>query len=399
MNFFRSLSIAGFAATAVSYGPARMGFGLFVPEFQSSFAMSPSRVGIVSSLGFAGFFAGLLIAQGILDRKGPEAPVLVGLASATIGMCIVALANGPAALALGVFVSTSSAGFAWTPFNDAVHRKVREVDRPTALSEISTGTSVGIALAGAVALMMSMYDFHWRTCWIIFAAAGALTLMINWSAMYHIDKAPDDNRKRRWPDLMQIAAAPLFGIAFVFGVTSAVYLSFAADRFARQGVPGAPDGSAPALAFILYGVFGLTGLVTDRLRDRTGLPMLLRLLMVAGAASLAFVTLFPGSWFGLVSSAGLQGVYVMMTSAVLAFWSERLFPRFPSLGFTMTLLATAGGSMVGPALAGLALGQFGVSAMFLGTAVMPLAAAAALRRAFVVERPIQIGESGREHAV
>lgn len=392
MTFFRSLSIAGFAATAVSYGPARMGFGLFVPEFKSAFAMSPAMVGIVSSLGFAGFFIGLLIAQFILDRKGPEAPILAGLAAATLGMGIIALASGVAVLAVGVLIAASSAGFAWTPFNDAVHRKVRDVDRPTALSEISTGTSVGITLAGAVALVMGVYGFHWRICWTMFTVTGALTLMINWIAMRQIDKSPDEGREKRWPDLLQPEAAPLFGTAFVFGVTSAVYISFAADRFAGQGVQGVPDSWAPSLAFIFYGIFGLTGLVTGRVRDRVGLPVLLRLLLLAGAASLALVALFPGSWLGLVSSAGLQGIHVMMTSAVLAFWSERLFPAFPSLGFTTTLLATAGGSVIGPALAGLASGEFGLAVMFCGTAVIPLAAASVLRTDLVVERSIQIVE-------
>lgn len=148
MTYFKSLSAAGFAATAISFGPARMGFGLFVPEFKSVFSMSQSMVGLVSSFGFAGFFVGLLIAQFFVNRWGPEFPVLSGLIAATVGMGIVALAPNVPVLTTGVFVAASSAGFAWTPFNDAVHRKVREVDRPTALSKISTGTSVGIAAAG-----------------------------------------------------------------------------------------------------------------------------------------------------------------------------------------------------------------------------------------------------------
>lgn len=67
ITFFQSLSAAGFAATAISYGPGRMGFGLFVPELKSVFSMSSSAVGLVSSLGFAGFFVGLLIAQWLLN--------------------------------------------------------------------------------------------------------------------------------------------------------------------------------------------------------------------------------------------------------------------------------------------------------------------------------------------
>ncbi len=367
MTFFHSLSAAGFAATAISYGPGRMGFGLFVPEFKSTFSMSSSTVGLVSSLGFVGFFIGLLIAQFFLNRKGPKFPVLTGLTAATIGTSIIALAPNVAVLAVGVFLAASSAGFAWTPFNDAVHRKVRDVDRPVALSQISTGTSVGIALAGTLALAMGLVEFDWRFCWAVFAGASALALIGNWAALRQVEKSPEDGPHKGAQDLLHFAAIPLFGIAFAYGITSAVYISFAADHFAQKGLPGFSDGAVSALVFIFYGLFGLTGLLTDRVRGTIGLTWLLRALLLAAAASLAFVPLMSGSWSGLVFSAGLQGVNVMMTSAVLAFWSERLFPSFPSLGFTAFLLATAAGSVIGSAVAGMVSDGIGPEAMFYGT--------------------------------
>jgi MFS family permease len=85
MTQFWRLSAAGFAATAISFGPARMGFGLFVPEFRSEFSMSTSSVGYVSSLGFVGFFVGLLVAQFLIDRRGPRVPVLAGLTAGCSG--------------------------------------------------------------------------------------------------------------------------------------------------------------------------------------------------------------------------------------------------------------------------------------------------------------------------
>lgn len=387
---YQDLSAAGFAATAISYGPGRMGFGLFVPEFKSAFSMSSSAVGLVSSLGFAGFFIGLLIAQFFLNRKGPEFPVLTGLAAATIGTSIIALAPDVAVLSVGVFLAASSAGFAWTPFNDAVHRKVRDVDRPFALSEISTGTSVGVMLAGSLALAMVLLEFDWRFCWAVFAGASALAFIGNWAALRQIEKSPEEGPAKGWRDLLHLTAMPLFGIAFVYGITSAVYISFAADHFARQGVPGFSDGATPALVFIFYGLFGLCGLLTDRVRDALGLAWLLRALLLAAAASLALAALLAGSWLGLVSSAGLQGVNVMMTSAVLACWSERLFPSFPSLGFTASLLVTAAGSVIGSAVAGMVSDGIGPEAMFYVIAAIPLAAAATVQARFVVERPANL---------
>tara|TARA_R100000322_G_scaffold60379_8_gene37244 strand:+ start:1887 stop:3008 length:1122 start_codon:yes stop_codon:yes gene_type:complete len=370
-----------------------MGFGLFVPAFAATFSLSSVAVGVVSSLGFAGFFLGLLAAQAMLDRRGPAAPVLTGLAAATVGLGIVAAAPNVPLLAAGVFLAASSAGFAWTPFNDAVHRKIREVDRKTALSEISTGTSAGIAVAGAIALGTVFLGVHWRVGWAVFAAAAALALYGNWRALRQVDKSPEPRPQKGWRDLLRWPAAPLFAVAFVFGVTSAVYISFAADTFAREGVSRIPDGAAPALVFIFYGFFGLAGLATGRVRDRIGLTVLLRLLMLIGAGSLALVALLPGTWPGLIGSAGLQGMNVMMTSAVLAFWSERLFPGCPSLAFTTALLATAAGNVVGPVLAGLVVDGAGAGVMFLSTAALPLVTALCLRPQVVVDRAA--GQAGK----
>jgi predicted MFS family arabinose efflux permease len=387
ITYFRSLSVAGFAATAISYGPARMGFGLFVPEFRSAFSISSTTVGFVSSLGFSGFFAGLLLAQLLLERRGPKVPVLAGLVAATLGMGIVATAPGLPVLSVGVCLAASSAGFAWTPFNDAVHRKIREVDRPTALSEISTGTSFGIATAGLAAMSMVAAGFSWRVCWSLFTAASAIALALNWVALRGVEKADGDMPQDGWRDLLRGAAIPLYGVAFVLGATSAIFISFAPDHM-RAGVDpkGVFSTYAPSLVFVVLGVFGFAGVLAGRMKDAIGLPWPLRLLMLAGAASTALLVIVPGNWTVLIAAAALQGLFIMMTSALLALWSERLFPALPSRSFTAAVLATAVGSVLGPALAGTMSDAVGAKAMFLAVAALPGLGALSLRKRYIMER-------------
>lgn len=393
MTYFQSLSAAGFAATAISFGPGRMGFGLFVPEFKETFEMSDTAVGLVSGLGFLGFFVALLLAQAMLGRKGPRAPVALGLLAAATGTALVALAQAVPTLALGVFLAGSSAGFAWTPFNDAVHRKIRDVDRPTALTEISTGTSLGVALAGLAALGLIATDLSWRACWAGFALASLIALAANWAALREVEPGGAPRPRTAWDELCHTAALPLFAVAFVYGTTSAIYISFAADHLrAAGGTIGLPASATPGLVFMIYGLCGLAGLATARINAAIGLASLLRLLMLAGAGSLALVALIPGTWAGLILSAALQGLHVMMVSAVLASWSERLFPALPSLSFTAALLATAGGSMIGPALAGVAADTFGTKAMFLASAALPGTLVLALRPAWIRERAAMLDD-------
>ena len=365
-----------------------MGFGLFVPEFRAEFGMSSAAVGFVSSLGFLGFLLGLLAAQAMLMRRGPAAAVLSGLTTATIGLSLVAVAPDLPALALGVFLAASSAGFAWTPFNDAVHRKVCAPDRPAVLSRISTGTSVGIAAAGLAALVVALTGLSWRVCWMVFAVTGAVALLANLAGLRGVGTDRAVPPAGVWRDVLRGAALPLFAVAFVYGTTSAIYISFAADHMrGGDGVPGLPAEATPALMFLAYGVFGLAGLLTGRVKRAIGLPWLLRSLMLAGALSATLAAIGPESWAGLIPSAGLQGVHVMMTSAVLAFWSDRLFPALPSFSFTAALLAMAAGSVLGPAVAGLVAEAFGAGAMFLGLAGLPAAFAALLRDRHVREDP------------
>lgn len=387
MTSYWRLSVAGFAATAVTYGPARMGFGLFLPEFRPAFSISTQAVGLVSSLGFLGFLAGLLIAQSILSRKGPRLPVVLGLIAATVGMGTVAAAPNLPILSIGVFLAMSSAGFSWAPFNNAVHRTVKDEWRPSALSAISTGTGLGIVGAGAAALAMSIGGISWRLCWAVFAIVGAVAVLGNWTALRSVAGTPGAAPVQGWSVLFRPVAVPLFVIGLSHGTTSAIYISFAADHFVQVGgVAGLPASAAPALVFICYGLFGLVGLCTGGAKAALGLHSLLRLLLLTAAVSLALVALAPKSWAGLVLSAGLQGVNVMMMSALLAFWSERLFPTLPSQSFTAALLAVAAGSVLGPAGAGFASEAFGAEAMFLAAAAIPALTAAAVRAQYLRER-------------
>ena len=381
------ISAAGFAATAVTYGPARMGFGLFLPEFRSDFSISAGTVGLISGLGFLGFLLGLLVAYALTARGGPRLPVLVGLVAAALGMGIVASAPSLPILAIGVFLAMSSAGFSWAPFNDAVHDQVEDDLRPASLSAISTGTSLGIAAAGATALALSLGGASWRLAWAGFAGVSVIAALGNWAALRDAARSSTPTSLQGLRVLRKASAIPLYAIAFSFGITTAIYISFAADRIEQAGgVPGLPAGGAPAVLFIAYGIIGLLGLATSRIKAKTGLTWLLRLLLLASTLSLLLVALAPTSWAGVLLSAGFQGIYVMMMSAVLAFWSERLFPELPSLSFTAALLAVAVGSVLGPTVAGFAADAMGAGPMLVGAAAVPAATAVLVRARSVRER-------------
>lgn len=391
------LTLAGFIATAVAFGPARMGFGLFLPALRGEFMLSTSLAGLIASGGFLAFLLALLASGWLGPRYGARLPVMTGGFLATAGFLAVALAEGRDMLALGIALAGASAGLCWAPFNDAAKRVLPDASRASALSVISTGTSAGVLVAAGLAVAVTQDLISWRLAWIGFAIGGlglALAARAGLPASHRgnrparnavaeivqaglpgdLGPAPGPEAMVPRPGLTQRAAMPLYAAAFCFGMTNAVFLSFAADRVvAAGGLPGLPDTAASTMIFLAYGICGVLGLFTGRVEARVGLAPLFCVIFVAGALSLALVALAPTSWGAVLAASGLHGAAIMMISAVFSFWSLRLFPGRGTLGFTAALLCMALGSVLGPALAGLLAAYQGPKVMFLAATLPALA--------------------------
>ena len=387
------LTAAGFVATAVAFGPARMGFGLFLPAFREAFALTTATAGLIASGGFLAFLLALVASAWLGRRHGERVPVVVGALAASAGFLTVAAAAEPGLLALGIALSGASAGLCWAPFNDAAERVLPDAARAGALSVISTGTTFGVVVAAGLAFAVTEGVLDWRAVWVSFALGGFVLAGLALAGL-------PSSRRGRHPArdaieqvvltalpavadpepagarLTRREAFPLYATAFSYGIANAVFLSFAADRVVEAGgLPGLADEAASTVIFLAYGICGVLGLVTGRIEARTGLAPLLCAIFAAAALSLVLIAVAPLSWLAVVVAAGLHGVAVMMVSAVFSFWSLRLFPGYATLGFTATLLSVAAGSVVGPGLAGFLAASLGAAVMFLAAAVPPLATA------------------------
>ena len=392
------LTAAGFLATAVAFGPARMGFGLFLPAFREEFALSTSMAGIIASGGFLAFLLALPVSVWLSRYYAERVSVIAGALAAATGFAAVAAAGTSSLLALGIALAGTSAGLCWAPFNDAAERVVPEESRATTLSVVSTGTTFGVATAAALAFAVTEGALDWRGAWIGFALGGLVLAAAALaglpagrvprsshspaagigSASMPLDLGPKTAPDKRGagPSLAQRAAIPLYGTALCFGMTNAIFLSFAADRVvAVGGLPGLPDDAASVVIFIGYGTCGILGLATGRIEAKIGLAPLFCLIFAAATLSLALIGVAPGAWSAVLAASGLHGAALMMVSAVFSFWSMRLFPGRSTLGFTATLLSMAAGSVLGPTLAGLLAEAQGARVMFVLAATPPLVTA------------------------
>lgn len=390
------LSLAGFFATAVAFGPARMGYGLFLPEFRDEFALSTEAAGFIASAAYGGFLLALLLTGFLTAKLGPRAPVVMGGLSAALGMALVAVSPGVAVLAFGVALAATSAGFSWVPYNNAAEKVVPESLRGRVLSVVSTGTTFGIAAAGLLALAIVLHDLTWRFSWAAFAAAGLASAAVNASALSGTPAGcgPAATGKPGNPggsglrSLARAEAVPLFAVSLSFGATSAIYLSFAVDHVSRAGGLGNIPVDAPGpVLFVAFGVAGAVGLLTGDIEKRLGVARVLRAIFICSTVSLALLGVAPGSPSAVLTSAALQGACLMTISAVFSFWSLRVFPHLPSVSFTAVLLAFAAGNVAGPALAGLVASRFELGTTFVATSGLSLLTALALPRRLTGAHP------------
>ena len=386
MSEARRLGLAGFSATAVAFGPARNGYGLFLPEIREEFGLSTETLGFVASGLYAGYLGALLAVGLLAARLGPRPPVLVGLSSAALGMGLVAFSPNATLLAAGVVLAGTSAGWSWAPYNDAVEEAVPPALRDRVLSVVSTGTTLGIAVAGLVAFVSVARDAPWRAGWLAFAACALAAAALNARLLPGGRRdaggaSPAGRSNLGW--FVCPSSAPLFAVALSFGVVNSAYFSFAVDLISDEGSPSAALG--PVL-YAVMGAAGFAGLFTGDAVARFGLRRVLAATLLSLGVAVGLLGLAPGWWPAAGASAVIFGVDTMVMSALLSMWSSAVFAERPSTGFSAALLLFGVGCVVGPAAAGALSGGLELQTAFL------LAAGLALATAFV--RP-ETGRHGR----
>jgi predicted MFS family arabinose efflux permease len=290
-------------------------------------------------------------------------------AAAVVGMAAVAAAPEAWGLALGILVAGASTGLASPPMGEAVAISVGEEKQDRANALINSGTSLGVALSGPAALLLTG---QWRLAWAAFALVGLAVLA--WNAVVMPRKAVTDRHEdenggsdedgaeagegsgRTRLSFSYLAGArgrprsvPLFVAALGLGFASAVYWTFSRDLVVQAGGLG-QTGST--LFWTVIGISGLAGGAAGDLLGHFGLAAVLRGALVSMAASMALLALAPGVLPLAYASAALFGsTYIVLTGVVLV-WSVGVFREIPSAGLGAGFLLIAVGQAVGSPAAG-----------------------------------------------
>ena len=374
----------GLALIAVTYGLARFAYGLFLPEMREAFDLSPSLLGLIGAGSYLGYCVAVIISLVYTSRTGPRLMAVGAGAVAVAGMAVVAGSPAAWVLALGILVAGSSTGLASPPMAEAVARSIRHSLQDRANALINSGTSVGVALSGPAALLLTG---QWRLAWTAFALVGLAVLA--WNAAVMPREALQDEGESGEPDedgaeagdgsgstrlsfsyligaRVRPRSLPLFAAAFGVGFASAVYWTFSREIVVQAGGLG-QTGST--LFWTVIGISGLAGGAAGDLVGRFGLTPVLRGGLVSMAASMVLLAVAPGVLPLAYASAALFGsTYIMLTGVVLV-WSVSVFRERPAAGLGAGFLLIAVGQVVGSPVAGALAGTTSPATAFFSFAV------------------------------
>lgn len=354
---------AGTALIGTCYGFARFAYGLFAPELQATFGISPTVSGIIGSGSYIGYCIAIVISLVLTERFGARRLAVSAGVVATVGTSIVALAPSTPVLAVGVLIAGSSTGLASPPMAAAVSRWVREGVQDRAQTVVNAGTGIGVLVSGPIAL--ALID-QWRWAWAVFAVlAAAVTLWVHLTVPFTASERGAYSGERGYVSGTTI----MILAAFLMGLSSVAVWTFGRDLITTVG---GTSSIVSTSMWTVLGAAGFIGALGGDLVARAGLARSWTMVMVAMAAATVLLALKPSSAVAIFVAAAVFGASYVTLCGLVLLWSMRIYPERSSFGVGLSFLMIAVGQSVGAPLAGGLTDAAGATAAFFTCAALGL---------------------------
>ena len=352
------LILAGLPMIAVTYGLSRFSYGLMLPYINEALHMTQSTSGIISSLSYMAYCIAIVAAM-MFSRRATSRFILVaaGLLS-IVGLGVISVSLTPVGLGAGIFLAGMSTGLSSPPYASIVNTNVQSGAQNQTNAWINSGTSIGTAFTGAVAIMM--VD-SWRETYIIFMVIAVIVLAANYKVLPRTQTFEEKSSvgfvKEEWKQSVQLILASL-----LLGISSAAYWTFSRDFIVNlNGVPAYLGD----WLWVIIGLAGLLGGTAGIVINRFGIRNAFRLSTVTLSTASLLLGSWPGSPVVGVLSPFLFGSSYVFITGVLIVWGVSVFRTNPSIGLGLPFLMLALGQAAGSIFSGVIAGSFGYHALFL----------------------------------
>ncbi|RZU32096.1 MFS transporter [Blastococcus saxobsidens] len=367
--------VAGLAVIAVTYGLARYGYGLYLPQFRAAFDLSAGTAGAIAAGGYVGYCAAAVVAGGLTGGGRARLALWAAGGSAAAGSLLVAAAWDGASLAVGALIAGSGAGAATPALVAAVAGTVALREQPRAQGVVNSGTGAGVVVGGMLVLALPA---AWRWSWAGFAVAALL--VTGWA-----------DRRSRWPAApggpsggsaaagrvpVRQLRRPL-AAALLAGAGCAGVWTFARDLLTTDG---GLSSAVTGLLWCLLGAAGLLGGLSGVLVGRVGLRAAWIGTVLAAAAGTAALGVLPGAVLPAALALACFGSAFVTLSGVLLAWGAERAPAAAAAAAAVLFIGLTVGQALGAVGLGLVAGAAGAPVAFLAAGALLVLAAAGAER-------------------
>jgi predicted MFS family arabinose efflux permease len=363
-----ALAVAGAATVATSFGMARYGYGLLLPDIQAGLAHGAATLGLIGSLAYVAYVAAGAAVTTLSATVGERATVVAGGALAVAGTVTVAASASATELGIGVALAGASAGLVYPPFANAVAGLPDGVRRRV-LATINCGTGWGVAVAAPIAIAAGD---AWRVTYVGFAACAVLSTVIAAHTLPPLATRPPAPAPHHAAVPLGRRVAPLITATVLVGLGSAAFWTYAVDQLHAAGLGGSASKA-------MLGVAGVTSILAVGAADVTrafGARRTFVLSAALEAAAIATIALAPGHLAAALGAGAAFGTAYNTNVAVTVLWSTDLSPDRPTAGLAVATTSNALGLLGGPFLGGLLAAATSLTVTMLAGAAVTLTALA-----------------------
>lgn len=359
----RKLVIVGLPMIAVTYGLSRFSYGLMLPYINETINMEQSTSGVISSLSYIAYCIAIVLAMAFSNRISSKSIILIAGLSSITGLGIIAASFNSMVLGLGVFLAGLSTGFSSPPYANIVSTDIEKRRQNQTNSWINSGTSIGTACTGAIAIVMGD---SWRETYLIFMLLAVFVLLANYNVLPKHQalekKTIVNSTKKEWKLAVQLIVASLF-----LGISCSAYWTFSRDfMLSLEGV----SAYLGEWFWVIIGIGGLLGGTAGAFIDKFGLMTAYRISVLLLSTSSLLLGVYPDNNIaGLLSPLLFGSSYIFMTG-VLIVWGISVFKINSSFGLGVPFLTLALGQAIGAVFSGVVADISGYYILFIGSSII-----------------------------
>ncbi len=378
------------ASAIVSHALARSTYPILLPAMADELVANNRQAGALTTINFAGYLVGVLAVTIISGRVEPGRLLVGGLATATSGFVLLAIAADYPTLAVGLALAGLGSAGIWMSAPVLATAAVPERRRGTVMGVLSASMGLGIVtVSQATNVVRAISDDpgSWRPLW---AAAAAFAAVVAATVAIGL-RLPDTARVAGGLSLARLRTVPgwstLIAAYWCSGMVVSGFTPFLGVALEEAGFGRSHVGN-------LFAVLGLSAVIgavaLGRISDHVGRRPVLQGAMAATAAA-SLLVLTEAEPFATVAVAAFGAASFTFPVIVTAYLSDHLQGRAFSNALGALTLFYGTALILGPLVAG-ALGdsRAGFPAVFVMTATFSLLSATLL---FGIDRDRTGGEA------